>query len=187
MTEDTAQAQQAEQAQTAPAETAEEPFDKERAMALITKLRDEVKDRAQLQKRLDAIEAERKAAAEKDMTEIERIKAQLAETAKAAQDAQEKLTGERRRSLVVTVASRMGANDPQDANILQAVASIDPSAAEAETQVKQTLDALAKAKPYLFKVAGQASFNPAGSGTETDRQRLDRIYRLTGQATSPFG
>jgi hypothetical protein len=171
-----------------PSETpAEEPFDKDRAMALIAKLRDEAKDAKALKARLDKLDADAKKAKDAELSETEQLKKRLAETEAAAKDAQDKLVAERRRSLVVTVASAMHANDPQDANILQVTVGVDPDATDAETQVKKIVGELAKAKPYLFRQAGQERFNPGANGTETDAQRMQRLLRRTGQASTPFG
>lgn len=136
-------------------------------------------------------------------SEAEKTAARLAEIEKALglkDQTIEKLTGEltstKRQSLAASVASKLGAHDPQDANILSAIASIDPAGENAAGDIEKALTALKESKPYLFKTAGQgtqapgvAAFNPAGGGqAETDAQRVARLQRQSGaRGFGPLG
>jgi hypothetical protein len=88
--------------------------------------------------------------------------------------------------LVLAVAAQAGAFDPDDPNI--ALATKD--AAATPEAVKQAVEALKKAKPYLFRAATQPfqDFNPQGGGgpSETDAQRIARLRQKTGQMVSPL-
>lgn len=171
-------------------------FDKDRALATIKKLREFEKVAKAQAKELDELRAARKAADDATLSETERLKKRAAEL-EATVTAREAALAEReaaiaeakRANLVIRLAGSLGAHDPADANILAAVADVDPSDPGAAKAVQQALDGLKKAKPYLFKAAGQvAPVNPAGGGSptgETDAQRRARLWGGGGNIFDP--
>lgn len=189
MTEQTVPAEQTQPAPAAPqAEPAEEAFDAERAMRTIRALRDEVKQFKGAAKELDVLRAEAKRVEDAKLSESEKAAKRLAELEQELNTTRNALVSTRRTSLVTTIASQMQANDPNDANIVQATAHIDPDAEGADKLVRAAIVDLQKTKAYLFRnAAGSASFNSADGTThaETDAQRRARIYGGGGSIFDP--
>lgn len=113
--------------------------------------------------------------AEQNATKVKEAEAKLAEQDVA-------LKAERRSALAISIATQLGAIDPTDANFQSAVGAIDIAADDAETKIRQALEALKVARPYLFGTGkpNLASFNPATGSTEptaeTPTERRQRIY-----------
>jgi LPS O-antigen subunit length determinant protein (WzzB/FepE family) len=82
---------------------------------------------------------------------------------------------------VATIAGRLGAVDPQDANFVMATQAIDPDGDGADNELESIIEGLKNTRPYLFQKPGMRleSFNPAdGAGvgaTETSKQRRSRL------------
>lgn len=137
-----------------------------------------------LQKAQDAAEAKKleeqgayQELAKKAQAEAEQLRQELEAQAK-------RLTDEKRNRLAISVATRLGAIDPTDANFISAVAGIDAEGDDAEAAILSRLEALKDTRPYLFQghrpTPALTQFNP-GHGPqpqprETDQQRRDRIY-----------
>jgi hypothetical protein len=131
--------------------TDDEPFDKDRALATIRKLRENEKATKTQLKELEDLRAKVKAAEDKDKSDVEKLAGTARETA-------DKLTAAERRaadlSLQLTVeraAGKLGFHDPDDAYRL-----IDRKAVELDDDgdpknVEALLKDLAKAKPHLVK------------------------------------
>lgn len=99
-----------------------------------------------------------KTLAEQNAAKTAQLEAQLAEGEKA-------LNAERRNTLTVSIATRLGAINPSDANFQTAVGAIDIAADNnAEMQITQALEALKVSLPYLFGTGrpNLAPFNPSG-------------------------
>ena len=155
-------------------------FDPERAMNTIKTLREEVKTL-----KASARGAQTKAEREK-MSEIDRLKAELAEANAAATAAQTAATERELRLKVTRAASKAGFNDPDDAWGLLDLAEVG-------TDIDGGLADLLKRKPYLGRststsgatngggngASGSASKtsagNPAGGGGLT----IDQIKAMT--------
>ncbi len=117
------------------AQVAEETFDAKRAMALIEKLRAEVKELRPKAKQAEELSAAQKAKAEAEMTEVQKLSARLAETETA-------LKSERRTAQMSEIASRLGL-PPALAKRLQG-----ETPEEIEADAKALLETLPKpAKP----------------------------------------
>ncbi len=130
-------------------------------------------------------------------SEAEKLTGRLADIEKALglkdaaiKDLESRLAGEKRANIAQAVAARLGAHDPSDANVLAAVASIDPAGENAESQIEAALKALQEKKPYLFRqqqgtpnggMGPLAPMNPGSrsGGAETDQQRMQRIQAQT--------
>ena len=185
----------------APETDAQQPvqddFDKARAMATIAKLREFEKQAKQQAKELDELRAARKASEDATLTETERLRKRTQEleaAVKAREAALEEreaaITEQRRANLAQRQAANLGAYDPADANILSAVAAIDPATENAEQAIKEALSELRKSKPYLFKTGGQvAAFSPPGTNQpESDAQRVARVLSQSrGGGYGPLG
>lgn len=155
--------------------------------------RDKFKDYDDLKGRaakLAELENAGKSESEKLAARLAAIESQMGIKDQTIQQLQGELTGTKRANLASSVAGQLGAYDPQDANILAAIASIDPAGANAAGEIKAALEELQKSKPYLFKTAGAgnpapgvAAFNPGSSSgaAETDAQRVQRLHRQSGQ------
>ena len=182
-----------------PAQADGEEFDKERAMATIKKLRDfEKTAKAQL-KELEDLRAAKQVAEDAKLSESERLQKQLEETKAQAQTAETErqkalaeLTAERRLNQVTRIAGTLGAIDPNDANIVAATATLDPTSATAEADTRAAIEALKTAKPYLFRQAPGARVEPFNPGTasgnaQTDQQIVNRLQSQAQTGKTPFG
>lgn len=141
------------------------------------------------QKRLEEIEAAQEAAKTAELEqqgkwqELAEQKASEAKELEAQLERQrQELANERRANIALSVATRLGAIDPGDANFAAAVSAIDVNAEDATEQITRSLEALKEARPYLFgkRVGNLASFNPTGQVPpppgETDNERRRRLW-----------
>jgi hypothetical protein len=140
--------------------------------------------------KLKGIEDANKSEAEKQAAKALDYEKKLQEAESRREAAEKQAAAERRIRQVIALATTAGAIDPQDANILAATDGIDPAAGDAETQIKNAVEAVKKNKPYLFRQGNQvSSFNPAtGSGiNETDAERVRRLTQTAGYSKTPLG
>jgi ATPase subunit of ABC transporter with duplicated ATPase domains len=142
-------------------ETQEEPFDKDRAMKLIEKLRAEEKDWKKERKELEALKAKEAQRAEADMTELQKAQARAE---KAEKDAAELRLAQTRRSIADEVglppvlAARLQGSTPEEMK------------ADAETLLK-SLPETTQPKPKLNVT------NPAeGEKVTTDKDRRAFLF-----------
>ena len=186
-------------APTPPVETTEEPFDKERAMATITKLREFEKENKRLK---DDLEKRTKAEAD---AEAERLKAdqkweQLAESEKGKREAAEAaLTAERlalrdrlAQAEVKAIAARLRFHKPEIAYRLIDTAKLDYDEDGNATNAETLLGELAKSDPYLIAgddngkrgIDGYGKTPSAAALTaelaDKARERSDSFYRTAG-------
>ena len=113
--------------------------------------------------------------AEQNAAKTAELETQLAEQNVALQT-------ERRNTLAVSIATQLDAINPTDANFQLAVAAIDIAADDAETKIRQALEALRDGNfSYLFGTAkpNLAPFNPSGQPQdppkETPAHQRERI------------
>jgi DNA repair exonuclease SbcCD ATPase subunit len=131
----------------------EEQFDKDRAMALIEKLRGEVKDLKPKAKKADDLEAAEKQRKEAEMTELQKAQAKIDE-----------LTAKTKAAELRELRRKVGEAAKLPAEIYELL----PEGTEDEMKAKA--EALAKALPK--PQPGLSATNPpAGTGTITDAQR----------------
>ena len=137
------------------------------------------KENAKWRTQLRATEEQQQAKAKAEMTELERLQAEL----KEAQEARTRAEVERRnvavRSQVVRAAAKLGFADPDDAYRMLDVAALDVDDAGNVDGLDGALRDLLKSKPYLGKQsAGQFSpTNPSGgAGRPSDQEILSDIY-----------
>lgn len=150
-------------------------------------LKDANKEAATKRKRLDELEQAEQERAKASMSEMDRLKAQIAENqkfladAKAAQEkAQAEATQARIKSAVVSVAATMGFQDPEDAYAL-----IDRQAVTVDgdkiSGVSESLAALAKRKPYMLKSTSPRppQVNATNPGEQAQEGMTDEQIRAT--------
>lgn len=159
-------------------ETLEVPdeFNKERAMETIRKLRDEVKTLKPLARKLtdyEKAEAERQAA---EMTESERLRAEIAAAKKEAEEARTQARDTLIRSAFVSEAAKAGAAHPEDVYRLADLSGVEIDEAGAVTGVTEAVKALVDAGrvPLLGKQPA-----PSLDGGAGGRERTDQTTRLT--------
>lgn len=136
--------------------------------------------RTKLRKAEEAEEQRRRS----EMTELEKLKADLEAERQARAAAETQRTQQLLRTQVISAAAKAGFNDPEDA-----VRMLDQTALEIDDKgqiggLERELKALLAAKPYLAKQSGTISpTNPAGGaqGPSTE-ERLKRIYGMGGQS-----
>jgi multidrug resistance efflux pump len=161
MTDQQGETPQAE-VQSTEAQVAEEPFDKERAMDTIKKLRETEKqykkDRTELE-RLRQLEEERKKA---EMTESERLKAELEQV--RANLKQQTIQNQQRR-----VAAKVGLPD-EFAELLKG-----ETPEELESHAKKLLDAMPKQK-----AAPNSGVTAPGDNTVSGESEAEKRRRLFG-------
>ena len=156
-----------------------EDFDAERAWSTIQNLRQYEKRSAQLEKKVAAMEeaeAERKRS---EMSELDRLRADLEAATEARQAAEAKAQRTAVQSQVVAAAASAGMHDPSDA-----MAHIGQSVLEG-ADVQEALDTLKSSKPYLFKSSTPAvsPTNPTGGKAKPSKEQLLReIYGGGGQS-----
>ena len=155
--------QSLEQPKNAPAE---EAFDKERAMELITKLREIEKQYKQDKKKFDQLEAEEKKRKDAELSEVERLRKQADELA----EQKAKLESDILRRDVITETG------------LPAFFAERLKGATKE-ELLADAEALKKSLPQL-KQPSQAITNPGqATANETEEQRRERLF---GRQGNPF-
>jgi len=140
-------------------------FDKDRALATIRKLRELEKTSKAERQELDALRKKVKESEDAQKSEAERLKEQLAEATRKADDTARELQETRNRQAIERAAVKAGAADPDDVFRL-----LDPSEFERDDEGKLTnadklVETLLKAKPYLKgKEEGQTHARGNGAG-----------------------
>jgi len=154
-----------------PAETVEgEPFEEARAMALIAKLREEIKELKPKAKKVDELTAAEQKRKEAEMTELERLQNELKTTKadlKKAQVVEMRRAAAAKVGLPLAFADRLMGETPEDL----------------EADAKKLLEALPKAP----KTPPVAPTNPGGNAStgETIAQQRARIYGQGVDVMSP--
>jgi chromosome segregation ATPase len=147
-----------------------ETFDKDRAMALIAKLRGEVKDLTPKARKADELEQAEAKRKEADMTELQKLQAKLTEA-----ESRLKLEGKAR--LQREAAEKVGI----PASFAKRLTGETPD--ELEADAKEILDTLPKSDK---KAPHLSATNPGGATTgETLEQRLARIHGADKDYFSP--
>lgn len=106
---------------------------------------------AKHRKAAEAATAAEEARKTAEMTELERFKAQAEAEAKRREEAEARLNRERITNAVKFAAAALNFHDPADALAHLDAAALEIGEDGSVTGVKEALDALAKAKPYLVK------------------------------------
>lgn len=157
--------------------------------ALLKEVKALRKESASWRTKLRAAEEAEEERKRSEMTELEKIKADLDAERQARATAEQQRTQQHLKLQVVSAAARAGFNDPEDA-----VRLLDQSALEIDDQgqiggLERELKALLQAKPYLAaKTTGTITpTNPAGGApAQSKEERLRRIYGI-GREANIFG
>ncbi len=153
-----------EQPKEAPAQVVEEEFDAKRAMALIEKLRTEVKELKPKAKQAEELAAAQKQKEEAEMTELQKAAKRLAEV-------EAELKETRRTAQVATIAAKH--------NLPEVLAS--RLKGETPEELEADAEAIAKllTQPEKPKNPAPGPVNPGSNGQtggETDEQRRKRLF-----------
>jgi septal ring factor EnvC (AmiA/AmiB activator) len=153
--------------------------------ALLKEVKTLRKEAASWRTKLRATEEAEEQRKRAEMTELDKLRADLEAERQARTVAEEQRRQQVLRTQVISAAARMGLNDPEDA-----VRMLDTSDLEIDDQgqingLEREMSKLLAAKPYLAKQTGTISpTNPAGGAPgQSDAERLKRIYGLTGKST----
>ena len=152
--------------------------------ALLKEVKTLRKESASWRTKLRAAEEAEEQRRRSEMTELEKLKADLDAERQARATAEQQRQQQHLRTQVVSAAAKAGFNDPEDA-----VRLLDQTALEINEHgqiggLERELKALLAAKPYLATKTGTISpTNPAGGpqGQSTE-DRLKRIYGMGGGA-----
>jgi hypothetical protein len=124
-----------------------------------------------------------------EMTELEKLKADLEAERQARAAAEQQRQQQLLRTQVISAAAKAGFNDPEDA-----VRLLDAQALEIDDHgqiggLDSELKRLLAAKPYLAAKTGTISpTNPAGGAPgQSTEERLKRIYGMGGGGAKMFG
>ena len=115
-------------------------------------------------------EAERKRS---EMTELDRIKADLEAERQARAQAEQRQRDQLIRTQVITSAAKAGFNDPEDAFRMLDMTTLVADESGKVDGLDSALQALAKSKPYLVKSSGTISpTNPSGGPQKASDEQL---------------
>lgn len=170
---------------TPPAKPPEdEPFDRDRAIATIRKLRETEKATKEQLKELDTLRAKVKAAEDAQLSDQEKLTRERDEATKRAEAAAAELKSERTRSAIERAAAKVGFVDPEDA-FLRVGSQVEFDDDGKPTNVEALVTQLAKDKPYLVGASNgtpprpgnppgpkSTGTNPDGDAVQKSRQAL---------------
>lgn len=139
----------------------EEPFDRERALATIRKLREQEKLARQLAKELEEKKRALSAYEQEKLSEKERLERKLAELEQANASLLTEIQQARLQSAIERHAARLGIVDPEAAAVLIDRAAVEFDEDGRPANVEALLKDLIKAKPYLARPAAPSAGLPA--------------------------
>jgi len=141
------------------------------------------RESAQRRKRLEELEKQEAERQEAELSEMEKLQKKLAEQQAEIERVQNEARQVRVKSAVITKASEMNFQDPEDAYRLIDVSAIEVDSNGQPEGVDELLQALAESKPYMIKKAQKfvqgAATNPGDNVTgtgETEAQQRARLY-----------
>lgn len=173
----------------------EEEFDRERALALIRKQREEVKNlkksQRELMEALRSYQEEEAKQKEAQMSEVERLSSRLQELQEAYQNQVEKMTQYVLSTQVQSISAQMGAFDPELILALLPKEKVEWEEGQ-PTNLKALIKEMIAAKPYLAKMpAPSLTPNPDASRTASEeassaKEEMRRRREVYGEGASPF-
>jgi hypothetical protein len=120
-----------------------------------------------------------------EMTELDRIKADLEAERQARAQAEQRQRDQLIRTQVIAAAAKAGFNDPEDAFRMLDVTTFEVDDAGKVDGLDSALQALAKSKPYLVKSSGTISpTNPSGGPQKASDEQLRK--ELFGTRRTPL-
>lgn len=150
-----------------PGQDPEDNFDKDRAMATISKLREFEKEAKALKKRVADYEAAEQARKEAEMSDAEKTQARLdqleaeAQAAKAERDQAKAQAAETLMRTAVLMAAA-SFHDPAEAWMFVDRSKLEIDEAGNVTGAEKAVEAVAKAKPHLLKAQSKTLGTPGG-------------------------
>lgn len=140
-------------------------------------------------KKLDELDAKEKKAQQAQLSEVEQIKAQLAEAQAAQKQAAQEIAAMRLRGAVEREAVKLGFKNPDDAYLLADMTGVEMDDAGKVSGVESALKELVKARPYLVgadekKLPPNINARDAGKGNqqsdEARKKDLMQRFRIKG-------
>jgi hypothetical protein len=120
-----------------------------------------------------------------EMTELDRIKADLEAERQARAQAEQRQRDQLIRTQVIAAAAKAGFNDPEDAFRMLDVSALEADESGKVDGLDSALQALAKSKPYLVKSSGTISpTNPSGGPQKASDEQLRK--ELFGTRRTPL-
>jgi DNA repair exonuclease SbcCD ATPase subunit len=141
------------------------------------------RESADRRKKLEAFEKAEQDRAKKDLSEVERLKGQVAELDKRARELEAERETMIIRSAVERAATALGFHSAEDAYQLADLSGVEIDEDGKVSNVDQALKALVKARPYLVRVVDKPDTNAGATGGgkkpgEPDEERLRRKYGI---------
>lgn len=161
---------------TTPAAQVEEPFDKERAMETIKKLRAFEKIAKDQARQLAEYQAKEQKAQRASLSQVEQWKAQAAEAQAAHDQLAQEIATLKLRQAIEREAAKLGFVNPEDAYLLADVTGLEMDDAGKIEGVEDALKELLKTRPYLAKSENQTrtvNINAGGAGKGNGTQDAD--------------
>lgn len=152
--------------------------------ALLKEVKTLRKEAASWRTKLRAAEEAEEQRRRSEMTELEKLKADLEAERQARAQAETQRQQQLLRTQVIAAAAKAGFNDPDDAIRLLDAETLEINEHGQIVDLDKQLAGLLKSKPYLATKTGTISpTNPAGGpqGQSTE-ERLKRIYGMGGQS-----
>ena len=144
------------------------------ADALAKELKAVRKEAAAYRTKLRQAEEDAETRKRAEMTELERLKADLEAERQARTEAEEQRQRQIARTQVIAAAARLGFNDPEDAIRMLDQSTLEVDDAGNIDGLDDALSALVKSKPYLIKsTTGTISpTNPAGGPQRMSQEQM---------------
>lgn len=156
-----------------------EPFDKDRAMATIQRLRQDLKDAKAGGKKAEELQAKLDEIEKGQLSEKDRLERERDEYKGKLDQAEQKSRDRVIRSEVRVIASELGFADPSDAHRFLDVSGIEFDDDGEPKGIKKLLEDLAKAKPYLIKSTGNGTSGVPGSPRPTGQSNHQELVTQT--------
>jgi hypothetical protein len=143
-------------------------------------VKDANKEAASKRVRLEELERADQERQKASLSEVDRLKQQVAEAQSEAEKARSEAATVRVKTAVIVAAGQMGFQDPEDAYALLDLSKLEIEKDGKVAGVDEALKALVKAKAYMIKKTGAGPIgptNPSGDkgAKESDAERRKRL------------
>ena len=143
------------------------------AEALLTEVKALRRESAGWRTKLRQAEEAEAARTRSELTELDRIKADLDAERQARAQAEQRQRDQLIRTQVISAAAKAGFNDPEDAFRMLDMTTFEADESGKVDGLDSALQALAKSKPYLVKSSGTISpTNPSGGPQKASDEQL---------------
>jgi hypothetical protein len=173
--------------EAAAVEAAEETTKTEQDRVPVRELQKERRERQKLEKQIADLTAAQEQARQAELSEVERLKEELAQQKNAAQAAEQARVLAEQQSLVRTAASQTGFADASDAiTFVDFEALSGLTGAELSQAVQDEVSRVSSEKPYLLANAEQQDNNRRSVGMAADREGADAAPAQGEEALGGF-